>query len=102
MTMNSTFADMPTAAWKLADEATVLVRRYPDISHSEAERLVEIYPKLPIVQIAMMSSDEELAPRLEAFRKDHARRLRVPVRHIAALLSPLILLAIIVAWMLIQ
>jgi hypothetical protein len=100
--MTSTFADMPTAAWKLADEATVLVRRYPDISRSEADRLVAIYPRLPILQVAMMSSDDELAPRLEAFRRDHACRLRIPLRHIAALLSPMILLAIILVWMLLK
>jgi len=97
--MRSAIPNMPTASWKLADEATVLVRRYPEISAFEADRLVAIYPKLPVLQVAMMSSDEELAPRLEAFRKDHADRLRVPARHVASLLSPLMLVAILVIWM---
>jgi hypothetical protein len=91
---------MPTASWKLADEATVLIRRYPAISDAEADRLVAIYPKLPMLQLAMMSSDEELSPRLEAFRRDHAGRLRVPARHIAGLLSPMLLVAIVAIWML--
>lgn len=98
--MPTAITDMPTAGWKLADEATVLVRRYPAISAADADRLVAIYPKLPMLQIAMMSSDEELAPRLEAFRRDHASRLRVPPRHVAGLLSPLLLMTIVVIWML--
>jgi hypothetical protein len=98
--MPTAIYDMPTASWKLADEATVLIRRYPAISEAEADRLVAIYPKLPMLQLAMMSSDEELSPRLEAFRRDHAGRLRVAPRHIAGLLSPMLLVAIVAIWML--
>lgn len=100
--MNATITDFPMGAWRLVDEATVLIRRYPGLSSGETDRLVEIYPQLPIVQLALMSSDDELAPRLEAFRKDHGRRLRTPGHHIAALLSPVFLLAIVIAWVVLR
>lgn len=100
--MNAAIADFSAAEWRLSDEATVLVRRYPQISRDEEERLVSIYPRLPIVQLALMSSDEELAPRLEAFRKANARQLKTPVRDLAALLSPVFLLAIVLAWVVLK
>lgn len=95
--MAATLSNVPTA-WSNANEAVVLVRRYPDLSAAETDRLVEIYPKLPVLQLALMASDEELAPRLDAFRRDHARRLRTPARDLAALLSPVFLLAVVLAW----
>lgn len=96
--MNAAIADFHAAPSRLIDEATVLVRRYPQISSEEEDRLLAIYPRLPIVQLALMSSDEELAPRLQAFRKAHARRVKPRPRDIAPLFAPVFLLAIALAW----
>ena len=84
-----------TAEWTVAREATELIGRYPDLKTKDLDRLIHIYPKLPIVQLALWSSDEGLAPRLEAFQKDHARRIRTPFRQYGALMIPVVLLAVV-------
>ena len=96
--MQNSAAPWPTSAWDLAEEATGLVERYPHLQSAEVERLVAIYPRLPMLHLALMASDEKLAPRLEAFQKKHRRRIRTPFRQYAAFLIPILLLAIIIVW----
>lgn len=97
--METIAADRPADHWAPPEEAASLIRRYPRISDQELERLLSIFPRLPRVHVALMSSDDELASRIEAFRTDHRRRLRTPPAHLAALLSPVFLLLIVLAWL---
>jgi len=51
-----------------------------------------------MLHIALMTSDEELGPRLAAFQRDHRRRLRAPFRQFAVLLIPLVIMFVVMLW----
>lgn len=90
--------DAATAEWAVAREATELIGRYPDLQTEDLDRLIHIYPQLPMVQLALLGSDETLAPRLESFQKDHRKRIRTPFRQWAALTIPVLMLAVVLLW----
>lgn len=96
--MHKTVSALPTEHWLRAGEATALLERYPDLLPWEVDRLVKIYPHLPMLHIALMTSDEELGPRLEAFQKDHRRRLRTPFRQLGGLLIALAIMFVVLLW----
>jgi hypothetical protein len=68
-------------------EATQLLRLYPDLEPAETRRLVEVFRTLPILDVALMTTDEFIRPRLDAFRRDHKRELRPPFWHYLVFLS---------------
>jgi len=96
--MHKTVSALPTEHWIRAGEATALLQRYPEIATWEVGKLVKIYPHLPMLHIALMSSDDELGPRLAAFQKDHGKRLRTPFRQVAGLLIPLGIMFAVLLW----
>jgi hypothetical protein len=60
----------------LAVEATRLISRYPALTTAELGRLIDIYPRLPILDVGLMTSDPSISTRLDAFCKDHGRKLK--------------------------
>lgn len=79
----------------LVNEAEMLVARYPRLAPDELDRLVEIYPLLPSVDVALMISDPDLGPKLESFTGAERRRLRTPPLHLFALLIPRLFLVLV-------
>ena len=96
--MHKTVSALPTEHWLRAGEATALLQRYPDLAQWEIDRLVSIYPHLPMLHIALMTSDDELEPRLAAFQRDYGRRLRTPFRQVVVLLVPLAIMFVVLLW----
>ena len=64
-----------------------LIDRYPYLSEIELARLINLYRDLSALDMALMISDEELAPKLNHFYKDHGRLLRTPFRQYAVLVG---------------
>ena len=60
----------------LAVEATQLISRYPDLTIAELDRLIDIYPRLAILDVGLMTSDPSISTRLDAFCRDHRRKLK--------------------------
>ena len=81
-----------------AEQAKALLRRYPNLSEVELARLIAVYRELPAVDMALMLSDEQLAPSMDRFAADHRSRLRTPFRHYAALVAYALLTMIGIAW----
>ena len=77
---------------------TQLLRRYPDLEPAETKRLVEGFRKLPILDVALMTADEQMRPRLDAFRRDYKRELRPPLWHYVLALALPSTLAATLAW----
>lgn len=100
--MLTSATDAATAGWAVAREATELIGRYPNLKTEDLDRLIDIYPQLPMVQLALLSSDEALAPRLESFQKDHGKRIRTPFRQWAVLTIPVLMLAAVLLWTVIR
>jgi hypothetical protein len=96
--MHKTVSALPSEHWIRASEATAHLQRYPDLSPGEIDRLVIIYPNLLMLHVALMTSDDELGPRLEAFQRDHGKRLRTPLRQLVPLLIPLAIMVLVLLW----
>ena len=65
--------------------ASELINRYPSVSENELARLINLYRELSAVDMALMLSDEKLAPNLDRFSADHRPKIRTPFRQYAAL-----------------
>ena len=57
--------------------AAELVGRYPQLSRAQIDELASLLPRLNARDVALIISDEELAPRLDAFWTAH-RELIAP------------------------
>ena len=60
----------------MALEARALLRRYPDLQATELDRLLRIFPRLPIQETALMTAEDDLRGNLDRFRSDHPRQVR--------------------------
>jgi hypothetical protein len=87
----------PVAPWAV-DEARELIRRYPNLSEIELARLINLYRELPALDMALMLSDEKLAPDLDRFSVDNRSRIRTPSRQYAALLLYAVLAIAALSW----
>jgi hypothetical protein len=81
-----------------AGQVAELVARYPNLSEIELARLINLYGDLSALDMALMISDTELAPRLDSFFNDHRSRLRTPFRQYAALVVVAALGICIAVW----
>lgn len=70
-----------------AQEARELIERYPNLSEFELARVTNLYHELSALDMALMLSDEGLAPKLDRFVKDRRSKVRPPFHHYAALLG---------------
>ena len=64
-------------------QAAELVSRYPHLEEPEIMRLARLYRTLSALDVALMVSDDDLAERLERFRRDHRSKIRLPFRQYA-------------------
>jgi hypothetical protein len=78
-----------------------LLSRYPDISEPELAILIEAVPRLPILDAALMASDDRLSKQVEAFHRDHGHELKHPWGGLLAFLAvPAILTVGLLLWFL--
>jgi hypothetical protein len=80
------------------DEARELIRRYPNLSEIELARLINLYRGLSALEMALMLSDEKVAPNLDRFSADHRSRIRTPFRQYAALVAYAVVGVAVVVW----
>ena len=81
-----------------AQHAAELIARYPDLSAIELASAVKSYRQLSALDMALMISDEALAPKLDRFYKDNWRKLRTPFRQYAVLLAIAVVGIILAIW----
>lgn len=90
--------DSPHPAPRPADEARELIGRYPNLSEIELARLINLYRELSSLDMALMLSDQKLAPKLDRFSADHRSRIRTPFRQYAALVGYAVLGLTVLVW----
>jgi len=81
-----------------AQQAAELIARYPDLSAIELASAVKSYRQLSALDMALMISDEALAPKLDRFYKDNWRKLRTPFRQYAVLLAIMVAGIVLAIW----
>ena len=96
MTTNTAPIDRSRPASPLAIEVRRLLSVYPHLSPTELRQLIDVFPKLPILDFGLMTADDQLAPKLEAFQAAHGRALRTPISSILAVLSVPAIVALVV------
>jgi hypothetical protein len=75
-----------------------LITRYPNLSETELARLVNLYRELSALDMALMLSDERLAPKLDRFSADNRSRIRTPFGQYAALAAYAVIGIAAFAW----
>jgi hypothetical protein len=80
------------------EEASDLIRRYPNLSETELARLINLYRDFSALDMAMVISNEELAPNLDLFSADHRSKVRTPFRQYAALVIYAVLTIVALGW----
>lgn len=71
-----------------------LLKRYPEVTAAEAAEILHFLKHGPPLEVALLTTEEQLRLRLEQFRADHASDFSLQTRHyllVAALLGILIL-----------
>lgn len=82
----------------MAEEARELLWAYPELAPEQIGRLIDIFPKLPILDVGLMTSDERLAPKLDAFQREHGRKIRMSLVSVLIPLSYPVIMALVVLW----
>jgi hypothetical protein len=80
------------------EEVRELIGRYPNLSETDLARLINAYRQLSALDMALMLSDEKLAPNLDRFSADHRSKIRTPFRQYAALVGYAVAGVAAVAW----
>ena len=79
-------------------KAEALLMRYPNLSEEELATLINLFPYIRILDLGLMTSDERLSGKLDAFRRDHGGKLRSPISSLIAFLSLPVILAVGLLW----
>ena len=80
------------------EEAAKLLSRYPALSEIELAYLINLYRRLPPLDVALILSDEMLAPKIDQFSKDHRSKVRIPFRQYAVLVWIAVAGLAVLAW----
>ena len=59
----------------IALRAEALINRYPNLSEVELAELINLMPRLPMLEFGLMTADDQLAGKMEAFHRDHRDKL---------------------------
>ncbi len=80
------------------EEAARLLARYPALSEIELARLINLYRRLPALDVALILSDDRLRPKIDRFSNDHRAKIRVPFRQYAVLVAIAVAGLALLAW----
>ena len=69
-----------------------MLQRYPNVTNEELNEMRILFPRLAIVDVAIMSSDARLSGSLDSFLKEHCGRVQT-VRLLASIGTFLVLSA---------
>lgn len=94
-TSKATQLEMPVPR---LDDLADLISRYPNLSEVELARLINLYRHVSALDVALMSSDEELGPKLNDFFEDHRSQLKTPFRQYAIFVAIGVVGMIVTIW----
>ena len=76
--MNTQYSSHGRPLSDMGSTAELLLARYPSISERELDELIEIFPRLPILDLALMTADDRISANVAEFHKTHRARLKMP------------------------
>lgn len=77
-----------------------LLRKYPNVDADETAEITRFLKKGPFLEIGLLAADEELSPKVERFRAEHAGRLGLSLKDysLAALIVASLIVACFLLW----
>lgn len=79
------------------DRIAALLARYPGLTDGEIHEILLFLRKGPPLELGLLTSDERIKPKLDAFRKEHGNALSIGIREIVVIAVLLLLLLATVA-----
>ena len=99
--MNAHASRVETDSWPITHErVAALLGRYPDVSKDENRAILEFMKNGRHLEAGLLTSNDSLRPKLDAFMEDHKRHFRVSVGEAAAVVTAIgaFLLAVWLIW----
>ena len=75
-----------------------LLCRYPDVEEADLAAMIKAYPYLRVLDIGLITADDHLVDKLEAFHRDHARAIKAPFTALLLLFICSAVLAVVIGW----
>lgn len=85
----------------MGSKAALFLGRYPSISERELDELIDIFPRLPILDLALMTADDRISAKVAEFHQAHKTRLKTPKAALIVLIGILLLVpavTVALAW----
>jgi len=82
----------------VAARAEHLLDRYPNLSEQELAELINLFARLPILDFGLMTADRRLSGKLDAFHREHGRKIRPTLASIAAVTAIPLMIVITALW----
>ncbi len=82
-------------------KAELLLGRYPSISERELDDLIDLFPRLPILDLALMTTDDRISAKVAEFHQAHRARLKTPKAALIVLIGIFLLVpavTVALAW----
>jgi hypothetical protein len=84
---------------EVARRTEQLLDRYPNLSEQELAELINLFGRLPILEFGLMTADRRLSGKLDAFNREHGRKVRPTLASIAAVTAiPLVIIITVLWW----
>ena len=97
--MNAHASRVEAGSWPITRErVAALLGRYPDVSKDENRAILEFMKNGRHLEIGLLTSNESLRPRLDAFMEDHKKHFRVSFGEAAAIVA-MIAAFLLAAWL---
>lgn len=103
--MNARASRVEAGPWPITSErVAALLGRYPDVSKDEDRAILEFMKNGRHLHIGLLTSNEKLQPKLDAFMDDHKKHFRVSAGEAAAVVTAIaaFLLALWLIWELVR
>ena len=68
-------------------EVESLLGRYPNLSETELATLINLFPTLRILEVGLMTANDRLSGKFEAFHREHGRKLKMSMSSLIAFLA---------------
>jgi hypothetical protein len=84
---------------EVARRTEQLLDRYPNLSEQELAELINLFGRLPILEFGLMTADRRRSGKLDAFNREHGRKVRPTLASIAAVTAiPLVIIITVLWW----
>jgi hypothetical protein len=99
MEMNAQASRIEAGSWPITRErVAALLGRYPDVSKDENRAILDFMKAGRHLDIGLLTSNESLRPKLDAFMEDHKKHFRVSFGEAAAVIA-MIAAFVLVVWL---